>query len=472
MEKRITIIFYASVLLLLSIAFLSYRSLQTLVTFSDRAQSSTEKLFLAESLMSDLKDAETGQRGYLFARDTHYLQPYHGKFAVVNLKLDSLSKKVYANNMPMQKLFDTLRTAVSHRFLVMEDVINRFRKNNEQSNDTILELMQKGKIHMDNARALTSKIQNYEKSELEHELPQSRKLFQTMPIYILLSTIVALFFITIAFILINKQIKQLEEYRIELEQKVEELNQSNKELENFAFIASHDLQEPLRKTMTFADRLQKKYGNEMNEEVQFLTTCITDSVASMRQLVDDLLAFSRFFQKDFLQKEPVSLQKVLEQTFDEFAEPLRECHATFSIAPNLPTISAVPSQMMQLFSNLLSNSIKFGQADIPLHIDIRYDIAKVPASLQGALRTGASKASLNNDYHKISFSDNGIGFDNVYTDKIFKLFQRLHNREQYQGSGLGLAICQKIVAYHNGFIEAEGNLSEGATFTVYLPINV
>ncbi len=472
MEKRITIIFYASVLLLLSIAFLSYRSLQTLVTFSDRAQSSTEKLFLAESLMSDLKDAETGQRGYLFARDTHYLQPYHGKFAVVNLKLDSLSKKVYANNMPMQKLFDTLRTAVSHRFLVMEDVINRFRKNNEQSNDTILELMQKGKIHMDNARALTSKIQNYEKSELEHELPQSRKLFQTMPIYILLSTIVALFFITIAFILINKQIKQLEEYRIELEQKVEELNQSNKELENFAFIASHDLQEPLRKTMTFADRLQKKYGNEMNEEVQFLTTRITDSVASMRQLVDDLLAFSRFFQKDFLQKEPVSLQKVLEQTFDEFAEPLRECHATFSIAPNLPTISAVPSQMMQLFSNLLSNSIKFGQADIPLHIDIRYDIAKVPASLQGALRTGASKASLNNDYHKISFSDNGIGFDNVYTDKIFKLFQRLHNREQYQGSGLGLAICQKIVAYHNGFIEAEGNLSEGATFTVYLPINV
>lgn len=472
MEKRITIIFYASVLLLLSIAFLSYRSLQTLVTFSDRAQSSTEKLFLAESLMSDLKDAETGQRGYLFARDTHYLQPYHGKFAVVNLKLDSLSKKVYANNMPMQKLFDTLRTAVSHRFLVMEDVINRFRKNNEQSNDTILELMQKGKIHMDNARALTSKIQNYEKSELEHELPQSRKLFQTMPIYILLSTIVALFFITIAFILINKQIKQLEEYRIELEQKVEELNQSNKELENFAFIASHDLQEPLRKTMTFADRLQKKYGNEMNEEVQFLTTRITDSVASMRQLVDDLLAFSRFFQKDFLQKEPVSLQKVLEQAFDEFAEPLRECHATFSIAPNLPTISAVPSQMMQLFSNLLSNSIKFGQADIPLHIDIRYDIAKVPASLQGALRTGASKASLNNDYHKISFSDNGIGFDNVYTDKIFKLFQRLHNREQYQGSGLGLAICQKIVAYHNGFIEAEGNLSEGATFTVYLPINV
>ena len=471
MEKRITIIFYASVLLLLSIALLSYRSLQSLVTYSERAQSSTEKLFLAESLMSDLKDAETGQRGYLFTRDTHYLEPYHGKFAVVNLKLDSLSNKVYANNLAMQKLFDTLRTAVSYRFLIMEKVTNTFRKNNEKSNDTILQLMRQGKIQMDNARALTIKIQNFEKSELEHELPQSRKLFQVMPFYVLLSTIIALFFIAIAFILINRQIKQLDQYRTELEQKVEELNQSNKELENFAFIASHDLQEPLRKTMTFADRLQKKYGSEMNEDVQFLTARITDSVARMRQLVDDLLAFSRFFQKDLLQKQPVSLQKVLEHAFDEFAEPLRECHATFNIAPNLPTVSAVPSQMMQLFSNLLSNSIKFAQAEIPLHINVHYDIAKVPDSLQGSLRTGASKASLNNDYHKISFSDNGIGFDNVYIDKIFKLFQRLHNREQYQGSGLGLAICQKIVSYHNGFIEAEGNPYEGATFTIYLPIN-
>ena len=471
MEKRITIIFYASVLLLLSIALLSYRSLQSLITYSERAQSSTEKLFLAESLMSDLKDAETGQRGYLLTRDTHYLEPYHGKFAIFNLKMDSLSTKVYADNEPMKRLLDSLRMTSNHRFLIIENVIKLFEENNLKSNDTILQLMKQGKIQMDNARALISQIQNSEKNDLAHELPQSRSLFQVMPFYVLLSTIIALLFITIAFILINKQIKQLEQYRTELEQKVEELNQSNKELENFAFIASHDLQEPLRKTMTFADRLQKKYGNEMNEEIQFLTNRIIDSTARMRQLVDDLLAFSRFFQKDILQKEPVSLQKVLEHAFDEFAEPLRERHATFSIASNLPTISAVPSQMMQLFSNLLGNSIKFGRADIPLHIDIQYDVAKVPTSLQGELRTAASKASLNNDYHKISFSDNGIGFDNVYIDKIFKLFQRLHNREQYQGSGLGLAICQKIVAYHNGFIEAEGNPSEGATFTIYLPIN-
>ncbi len=471
MEKRITIIFYASVLLLLSIALLSYRSLQSLVTYSERAQSSTEKLFLAESLMSDLKDAETGQRGYLLTRDKDYLEPYYGKFALVNLKMDSLSTKMYADNKPMKRLFDTLRMTSNHRFVAIENVIKHFEKNNLKSNDTILELMKQGKTEMDNARILISKIQNSERADLAHELPQSRRLFQAMPIYTLVSTIVALFFIAIAFVLINKQIKQLDQYRTELEQKVEELNQSNKELENFAFIASHDLQEPLRKTMTFADRLQKKYGNEMNQDVQFLTARITDSVARMRQLVDDLLAFSRFFQKDLLQKQPVSLQKTLEQMFDEFAEPLRECHATFNIAPNLPNISAVPSHVMQLFSNLLSNSIKFAQAEMPLHINIQYDIAKVPDSLQSALRTGVSKASLSSDYHKISFSDNGIGFDNVYIDKIFKLFQRLHNREQYQGSGLGLAICQKIVAYHGGFIEAEGHPLQGATFTIYLPIN-
>ena len=472
MEKRITIIFYASVLLLLSIAFLSYRSLQSLITFSEREQSSTERLFLAESLMSDLKDAETGQRGYLFTRDTNYLEPYHGKFATVNIKLDSFLKKIYANDTRMLQLFDSLQTTTTLRFLIIENVIDNFRKNNETSNDTILQLMKQGKFQMDKARILINKIQNHEKVQLEHELPQSRKLIGLMPVYVLLSTIIALFFIAIAFILINRQIKQLEKYRTELEQKIEELNQSNKELENFAFIASHDLQEPLRKTMTFADRLQKKYGNEMNEDVQFLTARITDSVARMRQLVDDLLAFSRFFQKDFLQKQPISLQKLLEQTFDEFAEPLRGCHATFNIAPNLPTISAVPSQIMQLFSNLLSNSIKFAQSETPLHIDITYDISKVSESLQGALRTGVSKASLSNDYHKISFLDNGIGFDNVYIDKIFKLFQRLHNREQYQGSGLGLAICQKIVAYHGGFIEAEGRPLQGATFTIYLPINL
>ena len=472
MEKRITIIFYASVLLLLSIALLSYQSLQSLITFSERARSSTEKLFLAESLMSDLKDAETGQRGYLFTRDTHYLEPYHGKFALVNSKMDSLSAKVYADNNPIKHLVDTLRKTSNHRFLIMENVIELFEKNNLESNDSIMQLMKQGKFEMDNARILISKIQNFEKKELQHELPRSRKLFELMPFYILFSTIIALFFIAIAFILINKQIKQLEKYRIELEQKIEELNQSNKELENFAFIASHDLQEPLRKTMTFADRLQTKYGKEMNEDVQFLTNRIIESVARMRQLVDDLLAFSRFFQKDFLQKKPVSLQKTIEQVFDEFTEPLRDCQATFSIAPQLPNISAVPSQIIQLFSNLLGNSIKFRQADIPLHINIGYETAELPTPLQSALKTGDSKALISNEYHKISFSDNGIGFDNVYIDKIFKLFQRLHNREQYQGSGLGLAICQKIVTYHGGFIQAEGHPSKGATFTIYLPINL
>lgn len=472
MERRVTIIFYASVLLLLSIAFLSYTNLASLVSFSERALSSTEKMFLAESLISDLKDAETGQRGFLITRDTYYLQPYYGKFAVINLKLDSLSKMVYSENLPMQYLLDTLRTSIKYRILLMNKVAYNFKQNNEINNDTLISLLLQGKKEMDNVRKLISTLQNFEKAELEHELPKSRELFKLIPIYILLSTLIALFFVAIAFVLINKQLKQLKTYRNELEQKIEELNQSNKELENFAFIASHDLQEPLRKTMTFADRLQRKYGNELNEDVHFLTTRIIDSVDRMSQLVDDLLAFSRFFQKDFLEKKPISLKNVIEQSIDEFAESLKEDNVTFSIAPDLPTISAVPSQMIQLFTNLLSNSIKFRKVDIPLHVHVSYDVAKVPETLQGTLRSVRSKTSLGNDYHKISFSDNGIGFDNIYTDKIFKLFHRLHNREHSQGSGLGLAICQKIVAYHNGYIMAEGSPSIGATFTIYLPISI
>lgn len=259
---------------------------------------------------------------------------------------------------------------------------------------------------------------------------------------------------------ITRDVTRLKEYERSLENKIKELNRSNKELEEFAYVASHDLQEPLRKLMTFSERLVSKYGNDLGADVKMYVDRIVAASENMRILIENLLEFSRV-TRAAEQYRQVDLNEVLKDVYSDLEIRIAESNADINTT-TLPTIEAVASQMKQLFLNLISNSIKFHKKDDNLSIFITSQKASEEDVVTHLLTPGIP-------YHKITVEDNGIGFEQEYSEKIFQIFQRLHGKVEYPGSGVGLAICKKIVENHNGVIFAEGNPARGATFTIILP---
>lgn len=245
-----------------------------------------------------------------------------------------------------------------------------------------------------------------------------------------------------------------------LKEVIEELEYSNKELEEFAYIASHDLQEPLRKISIFTDRLNKCLLSWEDRDARMYMNRICASAQSMRVLIDSLLDFSRISRtsKPFV---PTDLNVLLQQACNDLDLVIEETGTTIE-APVLPCLPVIPAQIKQLFYNIISNAIKFRKADLPQRIEITTEKLSEYECL-------ALQLPVNGDYHKIAFRDAGIGFDEIYAHTIFQIFQRLHGKSEYPGSGIGLAICKKIVDQHDGVIYAEGMPGEGAVFTVLLP---
>lgn len=248
----------------------------------------------------------------------------------------------------------------------------------------------------------------------------------------------------------------------ELEAQIKLLDKSNQNLQEFVYVASHDLQEPLRKIAVFSDRLQSKFGTVLGTEGQNYLQRIINSGKGMQVLLEDLIDFSRlsFVEKIYTR---TSLTAIVEDALHDLEMKIEESGATVAFS-ELPTLEVYPSQLKQLVMNLILNSIKFRKKDQPLRIEIKgksVTYEDFPAlSLQE-----------NTPYVQLDFSDNGIGFDQAFAERIFMVFQRLHGKVEYSGSGIGLSICKKIVENHNGFIFAQGESQIGATFTVLLPQN-
>lgn len=243
----------------------------------------------------------------------------------------------------------------------------------------------------------------------------------------------------------------------------EQLIRSNMELGQFAHVASHDLQEPLRKIQSFADRITERDGAHMSDLAKDYFNRMRNAANRMQVLIDNLLSYSRI-NKSELNLQETDLNHLLSRVKDELRYLIEESKAVI-IADQLPVVRITEFQFHQLFSNLLSNSIKYQTAGSTPQIKISYE--KVPAENNVA----TSFANGYKIFHKISFTDNGIGFDQQYSDKIFELFQRLHGRSEYSGTGIGLTICKKIVENHNGVIKARGEPGKGSTFDIYLPVN-
>jgi two-component system sensor kinase FixL len=248
--------------------------------------------------------------------------------------------------------------------------------------------------------------------------------------------------------------KQREE---ELRQYTARLQQSNRELQDFAYVSSHDLQEPLRKIQAFGDRLKSTCSASLPQQGNDCVERMQKAAARMRVLIEDLLKFSRVTSKA-QPFAPVNLNEVIDDVLEDLEVRINATGAQISVA-KLPVIDADPMQMRQLFQNLIGNALKFERPGVPPAIDIRAD------------RLAGSDALPDSTLCEIIVTDNGIGFDNKYSQRIFDVFQRLHERDQYEGSGIGLSICRKIVERHCGSISAQGRPDEGATFVITLPVH-
>ena len=234
----------------------------------------------------------------------------------------------------------------------------------------------------------------------------------------------------------------------------QKLERSNRELIDFAYVASHDLQEPLRKIEAFGDRLQKKYGDILPDDGKMFVDRMHNAASRMRRLINDLLSYSRITTnaKPF---QWISLNELVAEVQSDLQIRIEENAAVID-SNDLPKIECDATQMRQLIQNLVSNALKFRKAE-------QTPIIKIHGELQNSKMPGTAKNLV------ITISDNGIGFDNSFKEQIFTIFQRLHSRNEYEGTGIGLATCRKIVERHGGTIEASGVQGEGSTFKFIIP---
>ncbi|MGZ3901640.1 MAG: sensor histidine kinase, partial [Bacteroidia bacterium] len=246
----------------------------------------------------------------------------------------------------------------------------------------------------------------------------------------------------------------------EKEKRTKELSMANKDLTTFTYVSSHDLQEPLRKIQNFVTAILIEDEKRLSETGKMYFHKMRETAKRMQALIEDLLTYSRTKSDDRI-FENTNLNLILDEALSDLDEIIKEKNGTVE-AKSLGNANVIPFQFRQLFLNLVSNSLKFAQPGIPPHILVESKLVTGDKAINKNLSPKKS-------YLCISFTDNGIGFDPKYEDRIFEVFQRLHTLDKYKGTGIGLAICKRIVENHHGAITAKGNPGKGAKFDIYIP---
>jgi signal transduction histidine kinase len=449
-----------TIILLTVISLLSYQKVHDLINYDQKVIHTHEVLLKLERVLFTLKDAESGQRGFIITNDSIFLL----SFLKSKMALDSLIydlKIATADNIIQTHKLDTLNTFLRKRFELMNIMI--YLKTHEMLTLNLTnEMMKNGKNVTDNVRGVIRRLQDEEQSLLTVRNKEKESLITITPIFTLVLSIFSLFLIFLSYFTLTRELKKKNIAQLELENKIEELNRSNSELEQFAYVASHDLQEPLRKIRSFGDRLLYKHAEKLDPDAKVNIQKMHDAAERMQKLIDDLLGFSRLVRTEN-KFELSNLNEIVSTVLNDLDESIRSKRAKIETA-NLPVINAVPTQMRQLFQNLISNALKFSKPLQQPSIQIQYDIVK------GNEIPHVKPSQVNEYFHRIKITDNGIGFDEQYLDRIFIIFQRLHGKMEYGGTGIGLAVSKKIVVNHGGYISAQSKDGIGSSFFVYLPV--
>ncbi|KAF2512833.1 PAS domain-containing protein [Flavobacterium zhairuonense] len=584
-SNSLRVIFVIAVFILLFLSSIAYKHNQDLNESSKLVMHTYEINIQLERLMSAIKDAETGQRGYIITRNGRFLAPYLYSRDKVNASFVTL-KKLTADNPIQQQNLENLFKLIIQRFVSFENCL-KYSDPKTYDKRKLDNHMFGGRILMENIRFQVDKMNDIEKKYLENRLKIYDQEISLSPIFSISLFLTALTFILLAYRQISRDFERLKVFNkkllissglmaesekigkfstwqwdldsnkidysdnqfrllgvepnsfvpeketfiefvhpedkdavaasmegiiqkgnlpfiyykivrpdheiryfkstgklltdqqgskillginfditdehllnIELQERNRELEKSNKELASFNHVASHDLQEPLRKIQTFISRVSDADKAVMSDSAREYLSKIESSAKRMRVLIDDLLLFSRTntTKKEFLKS---NLNELLHNAESELTEIIHEKKAVIT-ASKLPKLDVIPYQIEQLFINLIGNSLKYSQPGrIP---EINIESTKVLSADYPDLLEQTTKK-----FHKITFSDNGMGFDPQFKETIFILFQRLHSKTDYPGTGIGLAICKKIVENHKGYILADSAPEKGSVFTVFLP---
>jgi len=458
------------------IAFNGYLAVSSMKELSSTQTSLTNTgdiITKLNNLHLSVLSAESGQRGYLLTNDELYLEPYQE--ALQQVRAQVVDVKTIQSEMPEQqhRINEIIRLSEA-KIAELAETVELARQDKEMLALRLLKTDRGQSIYME-LRGLFDVVRQTEKSYRENLfLRLSKGRDDALLNFVLsgvLSSVLVVLMLILSFTNVRKERKYLEilemqneNLAIKVEERTqelrlysEELSRSNRELEDFAFVASHDLQEPLRKIQAFGDRLESSFSLDLGEQGQDYLKRMRNAAYRMSLLINDLLEFSRINTRG-RSFTATDLNDVLNDALDDLEIAIQESDAQIT-ADTLPVIQADNSQLHQLFLNLLSNAIKFRQPDTAPVISITAAMHE-PNIMQQAICS---------DWYLIQFKDNGIGFAGEYAEKIFTPFQRLHGRSEYKGTGIGLAVCRRIVERHRGVIYASGEPGTGATFTLILP---
>lgn len=449
-----------SLLLIIGLSYSYHTINKDLLYYSERVDHTQRALLNLQKLSAVLYQTTYYGRSYLLLGDSLNKSLIIEKSALIAPIISTLDS-TFKDHPPQTKRLRVVQSELdSFRLktrLFVSDSIFRLEPSQRTS------FLEDGSRIIGKINKLTEEMSGVE-LKLMHNRTQSRDSYKTQVYsfnWVIMA--VALVFLVSSFVLLDQEVRRNRLYRIELENKIEDLNRSNSELEQFAYVASHDLQEPLRKIRAFSDRLASKYQSDLAPDAREIIQKIYGSSQRMQALINDLLAFSRLVKRDAAPKT-TDLNRVLREVRQQMSESIRENKAII-LSSGLPSIEGYESQIVQLFQNLIANSIKYRKPDVAPVIEITYK--QVSSSSIPSLKTINPERT----FHQFIFSDNGIGFCPEYAEKIFIIFQRLHSRDIYDGTGIGLAICRRVVANHGGYIFAEGEENVGAKLFVYLPLH-
>lgn len=406
-----------------------------------------------------MMDAETGERGYILTGEESYLEPYTRGLGEVRDCIADVHK-LTADNPKQQNSLNALEPVIAERLRELRERI-QIRRDAGLTAGAAAVREGVGREYMDQVRTVLAGMKREEESLLERRSAELNASSQKTRTVIVLGEFLALFFLTLSGFVIYREMRRrsraeenVRKLNTELEQKVAErtaelaqrakdLERSNLELQQFAYVASHDLQEPLRTIASFTQLLAKRYNDKLDDKAREFIAFAVDGSKRMQTLINDLLSFSRVGTPQGKELFPVRMDAVLDAVLKNLKRAIEESGAVITRDP-LPTVLADEVQLGQLVQNLIGNAIKFRREVTPkVHI--------------GAERNGTG--------WNISVRDNGIGIAQEHNDRIFVIFQRLHTRTQYPGTGIGLAVCKKIVERHGGQIWVEPTPGGGSTFT-------
>jgi signal transduction histidine kinase len=425
----------AFLVLLVTNAFVSFRASRSVIEIQHHLRESYQEQLQLQDVLSDLRDAETGQRGYLLTGKDSYLEPYRAAVSKVGHDLDGLRKFISSEQ------YDQIKQLVNAKLAELQQTISMKQKGDSAGALAVVN-SGVGKEHMDETRELLGRLQTDAGEQLQQLTAQRDVAERRRTLTFILSNgLVILIFI----LLVIVSARQEATLRATVERVTAELRTSNKDLEAFNYSVSHDLRTPLRAIQGFVQALQEDYGPSLDSGVIEYTDRIAAAAHRMSRMIQDLLLYSRLSRAE-LKIEAVNVKHAIQQALEAVAP------ASGSIdvqVDNNVAVAASESMLVQILSNLISNALKF----------------TAPATTP---KVGITAAPNGNEV-AISVRDEGIGIAREHTERIFGVFERLHTEGEYQGTGVGLALVKRGVERLGGSISVASEVGKGSEFIVRLP---